>query len=90
MISRLPFLTVIAGVLTGSLSGCVYPPSINVIGAYFPDWLFCWIAGVLATLVFHALFSGLKVARFIPSPPLTYSLLTAFFSLSVWLLFFPS
>ena len=73
-----------------SLSGCVYPPSINVIGAYFPDWLFCWVAGVLATLFLHGVFGALSLVRFIPLPPLTYSLLTAFFSLAVWLLFFPS
>jgi len=90
MTSRSIFLAVVAVVVACSLSGCVYPPSINVIGAYFPDWLFCWVAGVLATLLFHGLFIGLNLGRFIPSPPLTYSLLTAFFSLGVWLLFFPS
>lgn len=88
MTSRLIVLPAV--VVACSLTGCVYPPSINVIGAYFPDWLFCWMAGVLATLLFHAVFSGLNLGRFIPSPPLTYPLLTAFFSLGVWLLFFPS
>lgn len=90
MTDRLPACTAIVSLFACLISGCVYPPSIDVIGAYFPDWLFCWVAGVLATLVFHGLFSGLKLERFIPSPPLTYSLLTASFSLSVWLVFFPS
>lgn len=67
-----------------------YLPSINVLGAYFPDWLFCWVAGVLFTLAIHALVKSLKLGGYLPVLPLSYSLLTALFALSTWLLFFPS
>lgn len=33
------------------LTGCSLPPAIPVIGAYYPDWLFCIIAGVILTLI---------------------------------------
>jgi len=29
------------------LEGCAIAPSIGLLGAYFPDWLFCIIAGVV-------------------------------------------
>ncbi len=32
------------------VTGCSRSPSVNVLGAYFPDWLFCIAAGVLFTI----------------------------------------
>lgn len=72
------------------LPGCAYAPSINVFDAYFPDWLFCWVAGVIILLVVHSLIKLGKVEGLIPTLPLTYTLLAACFSLGVWLVFFPS
>jgi hypothetical protein len=45
-----------------SLGGCTLSPSINVLGAYFPGWLFCIVGGVLIAVVTHKLMSRETVA----------------------------
>lgn len=91
---RCPHSTpVLRGLVTAScgvLTGCSYPPSINVFGPYFPDWLFCWLAGVALMLLCHGLLTLTRLQARVPAIAFTYTLLTACFSLGVWLVFFPS
>lgn len=43
------------------LSSChTRSPSINIVGAYFPDWLFCMAGGVLSTVVIYVYLSSQK------------------------------
>ncbi|MGF6754768.1 YtcA family lipoprotein [Paraburkholderia sp. GAS42] len=35
------------------IAGCTLAPSANVLGAYFPDWLFCIVAGVAFAVVVY-------------------------------------
>ena len=70
------------------LSGCSLPPSINVIGAYFPDWLFCMVGGVLAAVLARAVLVCQGMERALGAPVLVYSLLTVCFSLLCWLIVF--
>ncbi|EAR9310681.1 TPA: hypothetical protein MO340_000052 [Salmonella enterica subsp. salamae serovar 35:g,m,s,t:-] len=68
------------------LTGCSLPPAIPVIGAYYPGWLFCIIAGVILTLVTQRV-----VRRKYPAPPLAgviYTALFALYSMLFWLVFF--
>ena len=65
-------------------------PSINVLGAYFPDWLFC-IAG--ATVLCFALHAVLNARGWLAGAPshllaLGYPALATVLSLSAWLVFF--
>lgn len=70
------------------LNGCTFAPSVNVLGAYFPDWLFCIVAGVSLTVVVHVMLSKRNLERWLAPAALTYPLLTTLFSLGVWLIFF--
>ncbi|ELP5679552.1 TPA: hypothetical protein N2G32_002232 [Salmonella enterica] len=68
------------------LTGCSLPPAIPVIGAYYPDWLFCIIAGVILTLVTRRI-----LLRKYQTPPLAgviYTALFALYSMLFWLVFF--
>lgn len=71
-----------------TLAGCARSPSLAVLGAYFPDWLFCIIGAVIAVAIVRVVIakSG-DPSRFGP-PALLYPALAAFFSLAGWLIFF--
>ena len=79
----------LATVASSLLAGCTLAPSISVLGAYFPDWLFCIIAGVSLTVIIHVVQAreNLLGAWFAPVA-MTYPALTALLSLTVWLIFF--
>jgi len=72
------------------LSGCARSPSISVLVAFFPDWLFCIAGGILLCIVLHA---GLKQARLLqeiqsPLVLFAYAGVSAIFAMAGWLLFF--
>jgi len=68
------------------LTGCSLSPSISVIGAYYPDWLFCIIAGVIVTLIARRFILKRHVQPGFPA--LVYTSLFALFSMLCWLVFF--
>ncbi|MBU3895448.1 YtcA family lipoprotein [Serratia rhizosphaerae] len=81
-------LFMIAG-LAMLLSGChSRSPSINVLGAYFPDWLFCITGGCLTTVVVYMILTAKKKAEWLTPYILTYPLLIALFSMGYWAIFF--
>lgn len=72
------------------LSGCATSPSIGVLGAFFPDWLFCIVGAIVATTMVHA---GLRATGRLVRPggltlPLAYLALTVTLALTGWLIFF--
>lgn len=72
------------------LAGCSKAPSINVLGAYFPDWMFCISAAVALCLVVNA---AARARGWLDSVPggmlvLSYAALTTVFALTGWLIFF--
>ncbi|WP_322032628.1 YtcA family lipoprotein [Paraburkholderia sp. J76] len=75
-----------AAALCGLETGCA--PSTNVLGAYFPDWLICMVAGVVLTVVVYAALARLD-ERYRPvAPALTWPALATLLTLAVWLVFF--
>ena len=70
------------------LGGCTSSPSIPVFGAAFPDWLFCIVGGVAATVVVHVTL-GRRGARTLLEPvALSYPALCALVAMAAWLIFF--
>jgi hypothetical protein len=72
------------------LGGCATAPSVNVLGAYFPDWMFCIVGAILATVVIHA---ALRASGRLVNPahlmlPITYAALITTLALVGWLIFF--
>jgi YtcA family len=78
----------LAAAASSLLTGCTLAPSINVLGAYFPGWLFCIVAGVSLTVVIHVILSKGNLGPWLTPVALTYPVLTTLFSLAVWLIFF--
>src|ERR1700709_2457652 len=78
----------LATIVVCLVSGCTNAPSISVLGAYFPDWLFCIVAGVVLTVVIYLSLKRLRIDPPLGPPAVMYPVLAAFLSLAVWLLLF--
>ncbi|MGF6776890.1 YtcA family lipoprotein [Paraburkholderia sp. GAS334] len=78
-------MAAIAAVL---VSGCAGSPSIGVLGAYFPDWLFCIVAGVVLTVVIYLIVKRFQADHLLGPSAVVYPTLVAFLALAVWLMLF--
>jgi YtcA family len=79
------------GVAVAAMSltaGCAGAPSVNVLGAYFPDWLFCAVAGVVLAVIVYRILSRTHYSDWLGPMPVFYPTLVTFFALVVWLIFF--
>ncbi|SAL60483.1 hypothetical protein AWB71_03384 [Caballeronia peredens] len=74
--------------LSLTVSACAKPPAISVLGAFFPDWLFCAIGGLVMTLIVRALAIRFGHEQTLGPPLLVLPALMLLFSLLAWLLFF--
>ena len=83
MIYRLAILLTL-----GFVAGCAAPPSVPVVGAYFPDWLFCIAAGVAAAVVVRAVLIRCGIEWQVGPPAVVYPTLAVLFSLLAWLVLF--
>jgi hypothetical protein len=82
---NLRYLAILALLL---LTGCQRAPAFNVLGSYFPAWLFCLVVGIVLTTVARYFMRKYNLAEALNPPLLMYSCLTAFFTFAVWLIFF--
>ncbi len=78
-------MAAIAAVL---LSGCANAPSISVLGAYFPAWLFCIVTGVVLTVVIYLIVRRLRAEHLLGPSAVVYPTLAAFLALAIWLTLF--
>ena len=76
------------GLLVGGMlsTGCSRAPSFDVLGSFFPAWLFCLAMGLLLTAAARWLL--LRVRVVLAVPVLTWPSLTALFTFALWLAFF--
>jgi hypothetical protein len=70
------------------LTGCQRAPSIDVLGSFFPAWLFCLAVGILLTAGTRFLLSAVHLEGALSPPVVMYSCLAALFTFGLWLLFF--
>jgi YtcA-like protein len=68
------------------LTSCSRAPSFDILGSYFPAWLFCLALSVLLTAVARWLLFRLQI----PVAPalLVYPSLTALLAFALWLVFY--
>lgn len=87
---RLPTLTSIplALALPSFLGGCTRAPDMALFGAVFPGWLFCLAAGVILTVLVHALCKATIGVDWLRPLPVSYVGLFALSSALTWLVFF--
>lgn len=78
----------VGGVLVPALlvmTGCEWSPTFDILGSFFPAWLFCLVVAILLTAASRVLLS-----RYVEIvwPVLIYPSLTAMFCFALWLALF--
>lgn len=81
-------LTAACAGLTLTSAGCSRAPSLNVLGSFFPAWILCGILGIVLTVVARQLFVRANFEKQLSPLILVYPCLAAFFTFSIWLVFF--
>ncbi len=69
-------------------AGCSRVPSFNILGSFFPAWILCGVIGILLTAGARVFFVRLKFEQELSPLILVYPCLAAFFTFTLWLLFF--
>ena len=70
-------------------AGCSRAPTFNILGSFFPAWILCGIIGILLAVVVRLFFVRIKLEDQLLAPLiLVYPCLTAFFTFTLWLVFF--
>ena len=70
------------------MTGCRGAPSINLLGSFFPSWMFCMILGVLGALLLRQFFIKTKIDPYLLWPVFVYFCLWICITLLSWLFFF--
>lgn len=78
----------VAALLLLSASGCARAPSIDILGSFFPIWLFCLLAGIVVTLLLRQLLLRVAGDVDIGPPVLVYTSLVILVACLFWLVFF--
>jgi hypothetical protein len=71
-----------------SFAGCSRIPSFNILGSFFPSWILCGVIGILLTVAARLFFVRIKLEPQLSPLILVYPCLAAFFTFTLWLLFF--
>ena len=88
---RLRRVTVTGVSFAGALlvAGCSRAPSFNILGSYFPAWIVCGVIGILLAVAVRLFFVHINLENELLAPLiLVYPCLTAFFTFTLWLVFF--
>ena len=71
-----------------ALSGCGRAPTFSILGSFFPAWLVCMVAGIVLAALVNWILTRYKMESRLAWPALVYPCMAAFFSFTLWLLFF--
>jgi hypothetical protein len=78
----------LASTLVFALTGCARSPSFNVLGSYFPSWIACMVAGILATALVRFVLNRLQWEQQVPALPLFYFSIALLIACLIWLITF--
>lgn len=70
------------------IAGCSRAPSFNILGSFFPAWILCGVIGILLTAAARVFFVRIQFEQELSPLILVYPCLAAFFTFTLWLLFF--
>jgi hypothetical protein len=68
------------------LAGCSRAPSVDILGSFFPAWLFCLVLAVLLAALVRLVMARLRVQVVLPI--LVYPSVAALLTFTLWLIFF--
>jgi hypothetical protein len=77
-----------SSVATLIITGCSRVPSFNILGSFFPAWILCGVIGILLAVGARVFFVRIKLEEQMAPLILVYPCLAAFFTFTLWLLFF--
>jgi YtcA-like protein len=87
-LSRRKMVSVSALGSLNALAGCARAPSFNIVGSFFPAWLICMVAGIGLAVIANWVLRRYKLDQQIVWTIVVYPCLAAFFTFTLWLLFF--
>ncbi len=70
------------------ITGCSRAPSFNLLGSFFPAWILCGVIGILLAVAVRLFFVRIKLEQQLKPLIVVYPCLAAFFTFTLWLLFF--
>lgn len=68
------------------LAGCSRAPSVDIIGSFFPAWIFCLVVAVLLATLIRLVMLRLRVKVVLPI--LVFPSLAVLLTFALWLIFF--
>jgi hypothetical protein len=77
-----------ASTLVFALTGCARSPSFNVLGSYFPAWIACIVASIVATALVRFVLNRLQWEQQVPALPLFYFSMALLIACLIWLVAF--
>lgn len=70
------------------VAGCQRAPSVDILGSFFPVWIFCTVLGIVAAALARELLIRAKYDSVIGPPVIIYPCLAATVAFVLWLIFF--
>ena len=74
--------------VTLAVSGCSHAPTLDLLGSYFPAWMLCAVAGILAAVIIRQILVLAGIHEYVLAPPLTYTGFAVSAALLLWLFWF--
>jgi hypothetical protein len=69
-------------------AACSRAPTFNILGSFFPSWILCGLLGIVLTVAARWLLVRAELEQHLSPLVVVYPCLTAFFTFTIWLLFF--
>ena len=69
-----------------ALYGCNGSPSRNILGSYFPSWMVCALAGLVAALAARVVLKSTGLLTQVPVPPVVLLSIGCATTFALWLL----
>jgi len=85
---RLPRLLAAGSPALLLAAGCSRAPTFNILGSFFPSWILCGIVGILLAVIVRLYFVRIRLEEQLTPLIVVYPSLAAFFTFTIWLLFF--
>ena len=70
------------------LAACERAPSVDILGSFFPIWIFCIAAGVIVAVVARQVLVRLEFDTYFGPAILIYPSMAALIAFVTWLIFF--
>jgi len=71
-----------------AVSGCSHAPTLDLLGSYFPAWMLCAVAGILAAVIIRQILALAGIHEYVLVPLLTYTGFAVSVALLLWLFWF--